>query len=114
MKKRGTEYELFVKQIYECLNRADGLSDVTIQHNVKLRGTSNVKHQIDVYWCFKKAGITYKVAIECKDYKNRVSKDRVMAFHAVLQDVGNLHGVFVSRMGFQSGAIEYAKRMAYS
>ena len=36
MPKKGTEYELFVKSVYECLNRADGLSDVQIQHDVKL------------------------------------------------------------------------------
>lgn len=36
--KPGTEYEFFVKDIYECLNRADSLTDVEIQHNVTLKG----------------------------------------------------------------------------
>ena len=31
-----------------------------------------------------------------------------MTFHAILQDIGNIHGIFASIMGFQSGAKEYA------
>lgn len=110
MSKQGTEYELFVKDVYECLNRADGLSDVQIQHNITLVGAVGVAHQIDVFWSFTKGGVTYKVAIECKDYKNRVSKEKIAAFHDILQDIGNIHGIFASRMGFQSGARKYAQQ----
>ena len=67
MAKQGTEYELFVKDVYECLNKADGLSDVDIKHDVKLTGAAGVEHQIDVYWSFKFGGVEYRVAVECKD-----------------------------------------------
>lgn len=110
MGKQGTEYELFVKEVYECLNRADGLSDVKILHDVILKGAAGVGHQIDVYWTFCKAGVAYKVAVECKDYKNRVSKEKIAAFHDILQDIGNIHGIFATKMGFQSGAKEYAEK----
>ena len=76
MPKQGTEYELFVKEVYEVLNKTDGLSDVQIQHDVKLVGAAGVEHQIDVYWTFSIAGIRYQVAVECKNYKNRISKDK--------------------------------------
>ena len=33
MPKEGTEYELFVKEIYKRLNAVDGLSDVKIRHD---------------------------------------------------------------------------------
>ena len=66
MVKQGTEYEFFVKEICECMNRADGLSDVHVQHDVKLQGASGVEHQIDIFWTFNKGGVTYKVAVECK------------------------------------------------
>jgi hypothetical protein len=108
MPKNGTEYELFVKDVYECLNRADGLTDAQIQHDVKLTGAAGVEHQIDVFWTFKRGGVEYKVAVECKDYKNHVSKDKIIAFHGILQDIGNIHGIFASRAGFQSGAAQYA------
>ena len=48
MSKKGTDYELFVKDVYECLNKADGLNNVRIQHDVKLTGAAGVEHQIDV------------------------------------------------------------------
>lgn len=108
MAKQGTEYELFVKEIYECLNQADGLTDIEIQHDVKLKGASGVEHQIDIFWKFTKGSVNYKVAIECKDYTRPVSKEKIMAFHSVLTDIGNVHGIFASKMGYQKGAKEYA------
>ena len=108
MPKKGAEYELFVKDVYECLNRADGLSDVQIQHDVKLMGAAGVEHQIDIFWTFKIGGVNYKVAVECKDYNSHVSKEKIEAFHSILHDIGNIHGIFSSKMGFQSGAILYA------
>ena len=108
--KPGTEYELFVKDIYECLHKAEGLTDVAIQHDVKLTGLSGIPRQIDVFWSFKRAGIPYKVAIECKDYNDRVSIDKVSAFHDVLNDLQDVQGIIVSKVGFQKGALEWAKR----
>lgn len=110
MPKKGAEYELFVKDVYECLNRADGLSDVQIQHDVKLMGAAGVEHQIDIFWTFKIGGVNYKVAVECKDYNSHVSKEKIEAFHSILHDIGNIHGIFSSKMGFQSGAILYAQK----
>lgn len=110
MPKKGTEYELFVKAVYECLNRADGLSDVKIQHDVKLIGAAGVEHQIDVFWTFKIGGVNYKVAVECKDYNSHVSKEKIEAFHSILHDIGNIHGIYASKMGFQRGAILYAQK----
>ena len=88
MSKQGTEYELFVKEIYELLHHADSADDVNIQHDVKLKGTSGVEHQIDLYWTFTRGGVAYKVAIECKDYNKNVPKDKVLSFHSVLMDIG--------------------------
>lgn len=110
MPKQGEEYELFVKQVYGCLNQADGLTDVRIQHDVKMIGAAGVKHQIDVYWTFKRGGVDYKVAVECKDYSSKVSIEKIRAFHSILHDLGNVHGIVASRAGFQSGAAQYAKK----
>ena len=110
MAKRGTDYELFVKDVYECLNRADGLSNVETLHDVKLAGAAGVEHQIDIYWSFKFGGVEYKAVVECKDYNSHVSKEKIQSFHSVLNDLGNVHGIFASRLGFQSGAISYAEK----
>ena len=49
MTKQGIEYELFVKEIYEYLNQADGLADIEIQHDVKLKSASGVEYHIDIF-----------------------------------------------------------------
>lgn len=104
----GKKYELFVKDVYEILNSADGLSDVEIQHNVKLQGISRIR-QVDIYWKFTKGGVPYKVVVECKDYKNPVEAEKIEAFRSALLDIGGVYGIFVSRNGFQKGAIDCAR-----
>lgn len=105
----NTEYELFVREIYDYLHKAEGVENLEIQHNAKIQGISGVFHQIDVYWKFKMAGIIYQVAVECKNYKNSVSIGKLRDFHSVLEDIGNINGIFVAKHGFQSGAKQYAK-----
>lgn len=41
MAKQETEYELFVKEIYEYLNQAHGLTDIKAQRDVKRK-----RHQV--------------------------------------------------------------------
>lgn len=54
--------------------------------------------------------VTYRVAVECKDYKNPVTAEKIEAFRSTLLDIGNdIQGIFASRNGFQTGAINVAK-----
>ena len=107
----GTEYELLVKQIYEQLILEDGVNNVTVSHNIKLKGIrSGLHHQIDVYWEFQLAGEIHRVAIECKNYSNSVSIAKIRDFHGVIDDIGDIKGIFVSTNGFQSGAKQFADR----
>ncbi len=110
MPKQGEEYERFVQDVYKVLNANDGLNDVVVQHNVKLKGISR-EHQIDVYWQFSYGTVTYRVAVECKDYQKPVTAEKIEAFRSTLLDIGNIQGIFASRSGFQSGAQQVA--MAY-
>lgn len=108
MSKQGEEYERFVQDVYKVLNANDGLSNAVVQHNVKLKGVSR-EHQIDVYWQFSYGTVTYRVAVECKDYKNPVTAEKIEALRSTLLDIGNIQGIFASRNGFQSGAEQVAK-----
>ena len=109
MSKQGEEYERFVQDVYKVLNANDGLSNVIVQHDVKLKGISR-EHQIDVYWQFSYGTVTYRVAVECKDYKNPITAEKIEAFRSTLLDIGNnIQGVFASRNGFQVGAINVSK-----
>jgi hypothetical protein len=79
--KPGTEFELFVKAIYEEVLTLEGFNTVKVEHNISLFGQSGRQaHQIDVYWEFKLAGVTHKVAIECKEYKNNVPMEKSKYF----------------------------------
>ncbi len=107
--KPGAEYELYVKQVYQMLVAID-LPECKVQHNVILKGLGGIEHQIDVYWEFTVAGVLHRTAVECKDYNRNVSKERIAAFRAVLDDIGGIRGIYATKIGYQSGAKEFAKQ----
>lgn len=101
---KGTEYEKFIQDVYQSVINAEGHGTIQVKQNIKLRGKSEQEHQIDVYWEYIIAGITHRVAIECKNNSEEVSVGKVRDFHGVLNDIGNINGIMVSKVGFQSGA----------
>ncbi len=105
----NVEYEKLVQEIYQGLLHADGLKSIKVQHNIKLRGRSGQEHQIDVYWEYEIADVEHKVAIECKNYKNKVSIGKIRDFYGVLCDLNNVAGIVVTQTGYQDGAKRYAK-----
>ncbi|WP_298921101.1 restriction endonuclease [uncultured Nostoc sp.] len=104
----STEYELFVRDIQQILLKAQALKSIRVDHNIKLKGVSGQEHQIDVYWEYRIAGVTHRVALECKLHKTRVDIGIVRDFWGVLDDVSGLRGVIISPVGFTSGAKTYA------
>lgn len=98
------EYEKFTQEIYQTLINAQGIKNISVQHNIKLTGKSKQKHQIDVYWEYEIAGIRNKIAIECKNYGKEVSIAKVKDFLAVLTDLNNVNGIIVTKVGYQKGA----------
>lgn len=109
MAHEDTEYERLTQEIYQALNDSEDVKAIDVKHNVKMEGKSGCNHQIDVYWEFEMMGETHKVAIECKNFKTHpVSVGRVRDFFGVLHDIGNIKGIFVTKVGYQSGAKKYA------
>ena len=105
----STEYEKLTQEVYRALLISnDRINTIDVKHNVELVGRSGQKHQIDVFWEFEMAGVKYQTAIECKNYNGSVSVGKIRDFSAVLSDVGNINGIFVTTVGFQSGAIRFA------
>lgn len=105
----STEYEKFVRDIQQFLLDAQGLETVKAQHNIVLEGVSSQGHQIDVYWEYRLAGITHRVALECKRHSTKVDLGIIRDFWGVLDDIPGLRGVVVSPVGFTSGAEKYAQ-----
>ncbi|MBO7415183.1 MAG: restriction endonuclease [Bacteroidaceae bacterium] len=104
----NTEYEKFTRELCERLALYKGLLSSSVQHNVKLRGKSGLNHQIDVYWEYNKDGIVHRVAIECKNYNQKIPIGRVRDFFGVLYDVGNIKGIMACKEGYQDGAKKFA------
>lgn len=46
---------------------------------------------------------------ECKYWNTSVSQEKIHAFRTVVQDSGSMFGIFISKNGYQKGAIEAAK-----
>ena len=106
----NTEYERFTLEVFRQLSCYHHYNIKNVQHNVKLKGRSGCKHQIDVYWEYENNGVVHRVAIECKNYNNSVSKDKVCAFQGVLSDLDNVEGIMITKKSYQSGARKFAKQ----
>ncbi|ENL8546908.1 restriction endonuclease [Serratia marcescens] len=104
----NTEYEKLTQEIYQSICNAEGVKNISVQHNVKALGKSGCNHQIDVYWEFELMGVKHRVAIECKNYSSEVSVGKVRDFFGVLHDISNITGIFVTKVGYQSGAVKFA------
>src|ERR1017187_7591686 len=74
-----------------------------------LEGARGV-HVVDVYAFGKFHGVSFKWIVQCKDWKSNVPKEVVLAFSAVVQDVGADRGFVLSEIGFQSGALRVAQK----
>lgn len=113
-KNKNTEYEKLTRDIYKELHDSEHINNIDIKHNVKIKGKSGCEHQIDVYWEFELAGEIYRVAIECKNYSKAVSIGKIRDFSSVLSDIGDIKGIFVTKVGYQSGAKKFADHCGIS
>ncbi len=107
-KMSSVEYEKLTQTLYQLFLKNQDLDNIEVKHNTSVVGKSGAKHQIDVYWEHRIAGKKYLTFIECKHYKDAVSIGHIRNFHAVLMDTGAT-GIFVTTVGYQSGAQKYAK-----
>ena len=105
----GIPYEIVVQSIFQEILDKEVPGTITVEHNVTLQGCTT-SHQIDVLWRFSVAGITYLSIVQAKDWASRITKEKVLAFRAVLDDLPDQpRGVIVTQTGFQSGAKKLAE-----
>jgi hypothetical protein len=102
------DYELLVREIYQQMLDQEQAVNVAVQHNVQKVGRAT-SHQIDAYWEFCLGGVTHKVAVQVKRWKNPVRKGDVLTFKGVLDDLPGTVGIMVASSGFQKGAVEVAR-----
>lgn len=80
--------------------------DVTVDETI--RG-ARAEHKIDVTARMSIAGLDQCWLIECKSWKRRVPKERVLTFLGVVEDIGADRGLLFSESGFQAGAVYAAQ-----
>jgi len=84
--------------------RSLGLSAET---DVTLQGV-HTTHDVDVFVRIDVAGFEVRWIVECKHWKDAVSKLHVMALRGIVSDLGADRGIILCEAGFQSGAIDAA------
>lgn len=84
--------------------RSLGLSAET---NVTLKGV-RTSHAIDVVVKSRQFSFEILWLVECKQWKNPVTKLHVLALREIVNDLGADRGILLCEVGFQAGAIEAA------
>lgn len=102
-------YEDLVRFIYEELGRASNVKILCHGSSCKVTGKSGVAHQIDVLTEHSDGIHSYKTAIECKYWKEKVNKESVAKLAEILEDAQIEKGVVVSKVGFTPDAQLFAK-----
>lgn len=109
----GRQYELFVQEIQQAILNADQSvlqKNIKVQHNCLLTNIFGQKRQFDLYWEYELGGYTYKNIIECKDYENGVSIDKIDALMGKMRGFPGIKPIIATRVKFQSGAVEQLER----
>ena len=86
-----------------------GLKDSKITRNAQIDGRhSRTKRDVDVLIEGRLNAFEVRIAIEAKNYQDRVGVEKVEAFHTKLDDIGVNLGVMVSSKGFTHPAKDTA------
>lgn len=110
-RKKGGEYEDFVGNVYQAIliyeKNENKIGAIKLQRNKKIISKSGTPGEIDIYWEYELAGIKYKTAIECKNYKRAVSIGDVRNFARKIENIG-FKGLMVAQNGFSVNAVKEA------
>jgi restriction system protein len=101
--------EEFEKSVRAALDiDSVGLKDYESNHK-EVIASHDGEYEFDVTIRFSALGFEYITLVECKKYKRKVEREKVMVLWAKIQSVGAHKGVIFSTGGYQLGAITYAE-----
>lgn len=109
--KPGSAYEQFVASLSKALIDSEDIfkqKNIVVEVNKKLVDNLGLEREFDIYWEYELFGILYKTVIECKDYSNRVSIDKIDALVGKLKDLPNIKPIYATTIGYQKGAKDKA------
>lgn len=103
----ATEFEVLVRDWIEKSGQA--LKSLEVKHNQKIEAHDST-YQIDVLARFEALGAEFVVLIECKKHSTAIPRTYVQLLHDNIRSTGAHKGMLFATTGFQSGAIQYAKK----
>lgn len=109
--KPGSAYEQFVASLSKALIDSEDIfkqKNIVVEVNKKLVDNLGLEREFDIYWEYELFGILYKTVIECKDYSNRISIDKIDALVGKLKDLPNIKPLYATTIGYQKGAKDKA------
>lgn len=103
-KAKGDKFEDVVEKIYSQIANNERIK-AKIEKRVPMLGNDGTSHEIDVLYSYEHFGVSYKVAIECKNWKDSIKVSELRNFAYKLEHIGNINGIFISAESeFQDGA----------
>jgi hypothetical protein len=107
--KKGDDYEKFVGTVYDAILVAaqitTGMKPILLKKKHKITSTDTTSAEIDIYWEYTIAGITNKVAIECKNLRKPVDLPKIRDFADKIQGLSGIKGIMVTTVGFTKEVI---------
>jgi hypothetical protein len=108
-KNTGVSYEILTQAVFDAILNTGEVKTIDVKRNVTLQGKETT-HQIDLCWTFQVGGINYYTVVQTKNWAFPVKKGQLLQFKSVLADLPNQpRGIFVTRTGYQKGALEVAE-----
>ena len=102
--EKGEEFESIVEKIYIQIANNERIK-AKVEKHVPIIGDDGASHEIDILYSYEHFGVNYKVAIECKNWKNPINVGELRNFSYKLEHIGNINGIFISAESeFQDGA----------
>lgn len=101
---KGKNFESIVEKIYIQIANNERIK-AKIEKRVPMIGADGASHEIDILYSYEHFGVSYRVAIECKNWKNPINVGELRNFSYKLDHIGNINGIFISAESeFQDGA----------
>ncbi|MFT4063374.1 restriction endonuclease [Paraburkholderia sp.] len=96
-------FETFVRDLY------DGDGDVIVERDVNEVDRYGAKRQTDIKITRRSRFHRYITLVECKRWKEPVSRDRIDVLASSIEALNASNGAIFTTTGFEEGAIAYAK-----
>jgi hypothetical protein len=96
------DFERFVHDMYAEDERLE------VEHDIIVTGKSGARRQIDVRFTHYVKDHTYITVVECKRWKEPVTRERIDILAATIEETDAVKGVMFTTTGYEAGAQQYA------